>query len=297
MAQFYSFRLAFREQFSLIDYGGKLTHQYIVDAYLKIEANRLNWVKNNQKELMADSYKGVQDFVRNHANLSNSSIGRVTILPSSFTGGPRHMQQSYQDAMAMVRKFGKPDLFITFTCNPSWKEIEENLKKNQKPQDLPHLIAKVFKQKLNHLISDIRRGQLFGVVLAIVYVVEFQKRGLPHAHILVILDKNNKIRETEAIDKLISAELPDPQHPRHKRLFQIVKTQLIHGPCGDDDPNCVCMVEGKCSKQFPKSFRDETNSNHNGYPLYRRRDNGIFFEKKISHKIGNKIVNKVVKVI
>jgi hypothetical protein len=57
------------------------------------------------------------------------------------------------------------------------------------------------------------------------------------------------------------------------------------------------MVEGKCSKQFPKSFRDETNSNHNGYPLYRRRDNGIFFEKKISHKIGNKIVNKVVKVI
>jgi hypothetical protein len=175
MAQFYSFRLAFREQFSLIDYGGKLTHQYIVDAYLKIEANRLNWIKNNQKELMADSYKGVQDFVRNHANLSNSSIGRVTILPSSFTGGPRHMQQSYQDAMAMVRKFGKPDLFITFTCNPSWKEIEENLKKNQKPQDLPHLIAKVFKQKLNHLISDIRRGQIFGVVLAIVYVVEFQK--------------------------------------------------------------------------------------------------------------------------
>ena len=76
------------------------------------------------------------------------------------------------------------------------------------------------------MISDIRKGQIFGVVLAIVYVVEFQKRGLPHAHILVILDKNNKIRETEAIDKLISAELPDLQDPRHKRLFQIVRNTI-----------------------------------------------------------------------
>jgi hypothetical protein len=284
MAQYYSNRLAFRENFSLIHLGGKLTHQYIVDAYLKIEANRLNWIKQNQKELMVDSYKGVNDFVLNHANLSNCSIGRVIILPSTFTGGPRNMQQSYQDAMAMVRKFGKPDLFITFTCNPNWKEIKENKKENQQPQDLPHLIARVFKQKLNHLIDDIRKGQIFGAVLALVYVVEFQKRGLPHAHILLILDKNDKIREIEEIDKLISAELPDPNDVQQKRLFEIVSTQLIHGPCGADNPECVCMVEGKCSKGFPKSYRDETNPNHNGYPLYKRRDNGVHFKRIINQK-------------
>ena len=28
------------------------------------------------------------------------------------------MVQQYQDAMALVRKYGKPDLFVTFTCNP-----------------------------------------------------------------------------------------------------------------------------------------------------------------------------------
>jgi hypothetical protein len=149
--------------------------------------------------------------------------------------------------MAMVRKFGKPDLFITFTCNPKWKEIKENLKKGQEPQDLPHLIARVFKQKLNHLIDDIRKGQIFGVVLAIVYVVEFQKRGLPHAHILLILDNNNKIREVEAIDKLISAELPDPNDVEQKRMLEIVLT----GPCGTDNPKCVCMVDDKCSKGYP----------------------------------------------
>ena len=168
-------------------------------------------------------------------------------------------------------------IVLLFTCNPNLKEIKTNLKKGQEPQDLPHLIARIFKQKLNHLIDDIRRGQIFGVVVGIVYVVDFQKRGLPHAHILVILDQNNKIRETEAIDKLISAELPDPQDNLQKRLFDTVKTQSIHGPCGEDNPECVCMVEGKCSKGFPKNFRDETNPNHNGYPLYKRSDNNIFF--------------------
>jgi len=37
------------------------------------------------------------------------------------------MLQNYQDAMAIVNKFGKPNLFITMTCNPKWHEIEENL--------------------------------------------------------------------------------------------------------------------------------------------------------------------------
>lgn len=34
-----------------------------------------------------------------------------------FTGGPRYMQQRKQDAMVYVRNFGRPDLFITMTCN------------------------------------------------------------------------------------------------------------------------------------------------------------------------------------
>ena len=39
----------------------------------------------------------------------------------------RNMLQLYQDAMAIVRKYGEPDLFITMTCNLKWREIEENL--------------------------------------------------------------------------------------------------------------------------------------------------------------------------
>ena len=29
--------------------------------------------------------------------------------------------------MAYIWKFGKPDLFITFSANPKWKEITDNL--------------------------------------------------------------------------------------------------------------------------------------------------------------------------
>jgi hypothetical protein len=57
----------------------------------------------------------------------------------------------------------------------------------QKPQDRPDIVARVFKQKLDALIQDIQTNHIFGVPVAYVYVIEFQKRGLPHAHILIIL--------------------------------------------------------------------------------------------------------------
>ena len=50
-------------------------------------------------------------------------IGKRIILPSSHTGSPRYMIQNYQDAMAICRQYGNPDLFITFTCNLKWPEI------------------------------------------------------------------------------------------------------------------------------------------------------------------------------
>ena len=41
------------------------------------------------------------------------------------------MMQNYQDAMAILRMKGKPDLFITMTCNPNWREIKDNLLRGQ----------------------------------------------------------------------------------------------------------------------------------------------------------------------
>ena len=92
-----------------------------------------------------------------------------------------------QDAMAIVCKFGKPDLFITFTCNPRWKGIVTNLRKGEKVENRPDLTTRVFNLKLKQLICDLIGNKIFGHVLAYCYSIEFQKRGLPHAHILLIL--------------------------------------------------------------------------------------------------------------
>ena len=102
-----------------------LKQQFDCDNYLKIEEARLQWQKDNQKQLKAESYSGLADAV---AANENRQAGTYVILSSSFIGSPRHNHQLYQDAMAMVRKHGRPDLFITFTCNPKWREIVDNLR-------------------------------------------------------------------------------------------------------------------------------------------------------------------------
>jgi hypothetical protein len=40
-------------------------------------------------------------------------VGKRTMLTTSFIGGPRDMKRRYMDDMALVRKFGKPDIFLT----------------------------------------------------------------------------------------------------------------------------------------------------------------------------------------
>ena len=45
------------------------------------------------------------------------------------------MLQNYHDAIAICQQLGMPDLFITFSCNPQWKDIYEMLLPEQKPED------------------------------------------------------------------------------------------------------------------------------------------------------------------
>jgi len=80
----------------------------------------------NKKKLRADLYQGLQDAIATGDN-SVAAIGQRIILPFSFTVGPRHMVQNYQNAMAICRWVGCPDAFVIFTCNPQWFEIKRAL--------------------------------------------------------------------------------------------------------------------------------------------------------------------------
>ena len=195
--------------------------------YAKIEQQRLNYIKTNQQKIRVDLYSGLADAV-SKGDTNATELGRNIILPSSYTNSPRQMFQLYQDAMTIVRKFGKPDLFITFTCNPLWDEITGSLLLNQKATDRPDLIVRVFRQKLRELLNDILKKHVLGKPIGHVYTIEFKKRGLPHAHILVILVDDSKPRDPSDYDKIVCAELPDPDI--NPRLHQTVKRCMLHGP-------------------------------------------------------------------
>jgi hypothetical protein len=110
------------------------------------------------------------------------------------------------------------------------------------------------------------------------YTIEFQKRGLPHAHILLWLDSRDKLDSAEAIDSVICAELPDKNF--FPKLYSAVCNFMIHGPCGRACTSSPCMVDNHCSKFYPKKFVQKTSFDPSGYPIYRRRDFGHTVIKK-----------------
>ena len=180
--------------------------------------------------------------------------------------------------MAIVKEFGKPDLFITVTCNPKWPEIVDELLPNQQANDRPDLVARVFKLKLKSITHDLFVKGVFGKVVAHVHVIEFQKRGLPHAHILMILASTDEPKTPEDFDNLVCAEIPDKEH--QPLLFETVSKSMIHGSCGELNPTSPCMINGKCTKHYPREFVTTTTTNKHGYPLYRRRDDKKTIKKK-----------------
>ena len=55
------------------------------------------------------------------------------------------MHEKQSDAMAYVRRMGRPHFFITMTTNPKWTQVQENLLPVQEPHDRPDIIARVFR--------------------------------------------------------------------------------------------------------------------------------------------------------
>ena len=247
----------------------------------------------NQDKLRADLYKNVVDHLL-ASYVGVDDIGKQIILPATHPDSPRDMNAKFQDAIAICSKYGKGkiDSFVTVTSNPNWKEVQENLLPGQKAEDRPDLIARMFNLKLKAIEAELYNDGILGRCGAHLRVIEFQKRGLPHAHILIILHERDRIKTVEQVDQIVSAEIPphpntifdeDPQKQQNKReqaqrLGDLVLKHMVHDPCGSEKPNSPCMYNRDgdltqvCSKEFPKEFLKETVYDaNNSYVKYKRR--------------------------
>ncbi|XP_067214183.1 uncharacterized protein [Linepithema humile] len=143
--------------------GRRLFQQWLVDNYVKMEKDRIDYCKTHQKELRSETYQGLRDYIQTMANNLNGRIGKMIV------------------------------------------------------------------------------------------------------------------------DKYISAEIPDPSDNRI--LHDIVMKHMIHGPCGD-----WCLVDGKCSKHYPKSYFEETKMDEDAYPYYCRQNNGKNFKRPGGYIVDNRYV-------
>lgn len=183
------------------------------------------------------------------------------------------MNQRYQDAMALVLKLGKPNLLLTMTCNPNWEEIRNELLTGQTAQDRPDLLTRVFRAKFEEFKQDVIHRAVLGKVIAYAYVIEFQKRGLPHAHMVVVLDDDDKLHTPDDYDHIVRAEIPSKDD--EPLLYEKVLKHMIHGPCNGENSRAPCRKRGSCKRSYPKSFAQFTTGGRDSYPVYRRRDTGI----------------------
>lgn len=151
-AKYIKYKFALRDgEFNPFILGRRLFQQYLVDSYVKVERDRIEYCKSHQTQLRVASYNGLKNYLNNRTNTNeNLRVGKTVILPSTFIGSPRYMLECYHDSMTVTRKKGKADLFITMTCNPNWKEIQENLLPGQQASDRPDLCARVFHFKKMH---------------------------------------------------------------------------------------------------------------------------------------------------
>ena len=169
----------------------------------------MRYIQCHQAELRAESFKGLADYVTGlDEGTGQHRIGQRVILPSTYPGAPRALQQNYLDAMAIARKFGKFDYFITCTANPAWPEVIASLRPGERPHDRPDIVARVFQLKFKQLLKELFEDHILGVDMAYAWVIEFQKRGLPHGHIVMTVRPEDKVRDTADIDARVRAEIP-----------------------------------------------------------------------------------------
>lgn len=241
----------------------------MVDMFSRDLESRLAYIRGNQQRICQNdaalSLMGSTDAVESSENI---------YLPSSFLGSWRWASEQVSDSLAIAAAFGNPTFFITMTCDPGWPEITSQLRPGQTFSDIPTVVVRVFKRKLALLLKTLKT--MFpnaGRPVYCIHCIEFQKRGLPHAHILIKYPKD--CIDPDEIDAIISAELPDDPDDAC-----LIRRYMMHSHPSDTSPPskyCQRVDEAgvrRCRFHYPYKLQEKTTIDSEGRVHYRHRRAG-----------------------
>lgn len=269
---FYRYMSAQRDGSDNIHCSNQLLQLYILHGFIKSQAELFYFLRQRTTMGRRDTLEELEGYVRGERGDRVGSA--VKLLPSTVVGSPRWYQARLAEAKAITARAGLPTYLLTVTCNPEWKELQENKGPSQKVEDRPDLVAHVFNLFLRQIEYEVRTLQVLGVCVAYLRVTEYQKRGLPHAHALITVRPEDVPRTAAHVDTVISAELPDPE--LEPELHQVLTRCNFHDRCElNEDAPCLNPGTRTCSKGYPKPYRETTDLYHeSGRVEYRRRDDG-----------------------
>ena len=294
----------------------RLGQMYLVDMVSRNIDYRLQFNRFNQEELFGLSQRDITNnegtYEENVADFLTSSVdtfdyatanaasqsdvmAKKTFLSQSFHGSRRHLLSLAHNALCLVSEYGRPTLFITLTCNPYWDEIKEMLLEGETAYDRADITCKVFHAKLDSFMHNLRKGKYFGPCHEIVYevrVIEYQQRGLPHAHLVVQLSnipdyKRDASNLTKWIDENINATIPpitENSTERLKKIHDLIQSHMIH-KCYTGEGGCLNEKTGLCERGFTSTvIQHRTSLDEHGYPHYKH--NRIEDLKVVPHNVN-----------
>jgi hypothetical protein len=266
---------------------------------------QLQWHKNNQGFIFGGSYHGEAqendngpDGVienendqndQNDPNFEEGEVSRKSFLAQSFHGGRRHLRKLASNALVIASELEAPTVFITLTCNQTWPEIQEALLPGQTAFDRPDVVCRVFKARLEAFLNNLNEGKYFDTldengdvlirreVVYMMYSIEYQNRGLPHAHIIVKLryapDLSDPAACSRFVDEFLTCEMPVVDEMSSEddiRYHKIVDKNLVHN-CVRNAVNGCLDENGICTKGFMHTcVLEHTEFDGKGHAKYKR---------------------------
>jgi hypothetical protein len=212
-----------------------LAQYWLMDFYLRVLDQRMSLIWKIKTWIMMGQTRQTSNNLNEHEEQDRHAAGYIdepkneSYLSSSVHGSPHHMTALAKNALVLVSEFDCPRVFLTLTCNPKWPKIISQLLDGQTTFYRPDVTAVVFKSRLDQMKMNIQNGKYFDgrEPTYTFHVIKYQYHGLPHAHLVSLLDYANDIDDPNREDLInivnrhFAAEMPRFEGEELQNIYMV----------------------------------------------------------------------------